>query len=166
MMPIKAALKPEGRAAVPALTAATVMTWSSTRSVIGLVIALSVPASLPDGTPFRERDLILALGALLVIGSILLQGLTLRPLVEWAALADPHEQEEEEQQARQAVNEAAKAPGEENADAFDAARQELMRLREQDRIGDETMAGIMRETDLSARAAENEPLPGAGPPQP
>jgi CPA1 family monovalent cation:H+ antiporter len=166
MMPISAALQPAGRVPVAALTAATVMTWSSTRSVIGLVIALSVPASLPDGTAFRERDLILALGTLLVIGSVLLQGLTLRPLVEWAALADPREHEEEEQHARQAMREAAQAPAEENADSFDAARQELMRLREQDRIGDETMVGMMRETDLTARAAENEPLPGAGPPQP
>jgi CPA1 family monovalent cation:H+ antiporter len=166
MMPIRAALKPEGRAAVPALTAATVMTWSSTRSVIGLVIALSVPAALPDGTAFRERDLILALGTLLVIGSVLLQGLTLRSVVEWAALADPREHEEEEQQARQAVREAAQAPSKENANSFDAARQELMRLREQDKIGDETMVGMMRETDLNARAAENDSLPGAGPPQP
>ena len=166
MMPIRAALKRQGRAAIPALTAATVMTWSSTRSVIGLVIALSVPASLPDGSSFPERDLILALSTFLVIGSILLQGLTLRPLVEWAALADPRELEEEEQQARQAVREAAQAPAEKNASSFDAARQELVHLREQDRIGDETMLGMMRETDLNARAAENEPLPGAGPPQP
>ena len=165
-MPIRAALNAQGRASSPALTAAMVMTWSSTRSVIGLIIALSVPATLADGTPFRERDLILALGTLLVIGSILLQGLTLRPLVNWAALAKPNEHEEEEQQACQAMNQAAQAPAEENEDAFDAARQELMRLREQDRIGDETMVGMMRETDLNARAAENDPLPGAGPPQP
>src|SRR3712207_8596157 len=35
---------------------AGVMSWASTRSVIGLVIALSVPAALPDGHPFAERD--------------------------------------------------------------------------------------------------------------
>lgn len=38
------------------------------------------------------------------------------------------------------------------------------RLREENKIGDETMVGMMRENDLTARAAENDPLPGAGPP--
>src|SRR3712207_9494280 len=55
---------------------AGVMSWASTRSVIGLVIALSVPAALPDGHPFAERDLILAVAAVMIVGSVLLQGLT------------------------------------------------------------------------------------------
>ena len=36
------------------------MAWSSTRSVIGLLVALSIPATSPDGSPFQERGLILA----------------------------------------------------------------------------------------------------------
>jgi NhaP-type Na+/H+ or K+/H+ antiporter len=57
--------------------AAGVMAWASTRSAIGLIIALSIPAALPDGRPFVERDLILVVAALAIVGSILLQVLTL-----------------------------------------------------------------------------------------
>ena len=41
-----------------------------------------------------------------------------------------------------------------------------MRLRERDRIGDEVLARMLRETDLTARAAEGDALPGAGSPNP
>ncbi|MDP9413611.1 MAG: hypothetical protein M3Q08_05860 [Pseudomonadota bacterium] len=50
--------------------------------------------------------------------------------------------------------------------AFDAVRHLLLRLRERDRIGDEVLARMMRETDLNARASEENALPSAGPPQP
>ncbi len=146
--------------------AATLMTWSSTRSVIGLLIALSVPATLPDGSPFRERDLILTVATLIVIGSVVLQGLSLRRLVDRAGLADPGEEEKEVEEARSAMRHAVETPRPENANAFDAVRHLLLRLRERDRIGDEVLARMMRETDLNARASEENALPGAGPPQP
>jgi CPA1 family monovalent cation:H+ antiporter len=41
-----------------------------------------------------------------------------------------------------------------------------VRLREEDRIGDERLVAMLRETDLLARAAEGGALPGAGPPNP
>jgi CPA1 family monovalent cation:H+ antiporter len=41
-----------------------------------------------------------------------------------------------------------------------------MHLREEDRIGDERLVAMLRETDLLARAAEGDALPGAGPPNP
>jgi CPA1 family monovalent cation:H+ antiporter len=66
--------------------AAGVMTWASTRSIVGLVLALSLPATLPDGRPFAERDLILVMAAFTIVGSIVVQGLTLRPAVRQAEL--------------------------------------------------------------------------------
>jgi CPA1 family monovalent cation:H+ antiporter len=146
--------------------AAAVMAWASTRSVIGLLIALSIPAALPDGRPFPERDLILVVGALLIIGSVLLQGLSLRVVVRRAALCDESEERREEDEARRAIVGAIKAPKDEHANGFDAARQALVALRERDRIGDEVLVRMLRETDLRARAAEGSALPGAGPPSP
>jgi NhaP-type Na+/H+ or K+/H+ antiporter len=146
--------------------AAGVMAWSSTRSVIGLVIALSIPATLPDGRPFPERDLILVVAALVIVGSVLVQGLTVRAVVTWANLADEEENEREQDLARRTAEEALASPGREHANGFDAARQALVRLREQDRIGDEVLVAMLRETDLVARASEGNALPGAGPPNP
>jgi CPA1 family monovalent cation:H+ antiporter len=145
---------------------AAVMAWSSTRSVIGIVVVLSVPEVLPDGGPFPERDLILVVGSITILGSVLLQGLTLNTSVTQAALADDAEQAREEAAAREAMNRAHADPGPEHANAFDAARQALLRLREQDKIGDELMIAMLRETDLSSRTAEGNALPGSGPPNP
>jgi NhaP-type Na+/H+ or K+/H+ antiporter len=151
---------------LPRAAAAAVMAWSSTRSVIGLVIALSIPATLPDGRPFPERDLILVVAALTIVGSILVQGLTLRAVVASARLCGEGDEEREEEEARRAMETAAASPGDEHANGFDAARQALLRLRERDRIGDEVLIRMLRETDLTARAAEGDALPGAGPPNP
>jgi CPA1 family monovalent cation:H+ antiporter len=142
---------------------AGVMTWASTRSVIGLVIALSIPATLPDGSPFAGRDLILALAALTIVGSVLLQGLTLGAAVRWSGLGQPDPAEGERQAAQEAVE---RARTEDGGSAFDAGRRAVLGLRAENRIGDEVAREMLRETDLRQRATEDSPLPGAGPPSP
>ena len=142
------------------------MAWSSTRSVIGLVLALSIPTILPDGNSYPDRDLILVVAALMIVGSVLAQGFTLRAAVEKSDLGDSEEEEREEGAARQAMEEAATAPKRAHANAFDAARQALLALRERNRIGDEVLTRMLRETDLTSRASEGDVLPGAGPPNP
>jgi CPA1 family monovalent cation:H+ antiporter len=134
--------------------AAAVMTWSSARSVIGLVIALAVPTSLTDGATFPERDLILVVAALAIVGSVLLQGFTLRAVVDKAGLGGEQEQTREESEARSAMEAAYASPDQRHANGFDAARQALLQLRKQNRIGDEVMVGMLRETDLKSRAVE------------
>ena len=147
-----------GRVAV-----AGVMTWASTRSVIGLVIALSVPAVLPDGRAFAGRDLILAVSSLTILGSVLLQGLTLGPLVRRARLGERGEVDAERREAREAIGRArAGAEG----SGLDAGRRTVLGLRAENRIGDEVAHEMLRETDLHQRATEESPLPGAGPPSP
>src|SRR5918912_2961342 len=88
------------------LAAAGVMAWASTRSVIALVIGLAIPATLPNGWPFPERDLILVVAALLVVGSVLLQGLSLRAVVWRAELCEEGEEQREEDAAKRAIAEA------------------------------------------------------------
>ena len=164
--PIAGALANRNDGGATRWTASAIMAWSSTRSVIGLVIALSIPPTLPDGRAFPERDLILVVAALVILGSVLLQGLTLRAAVGRAGLNDEQEQDREEETARRAMEAANASPRREHANGFDSARQALLRLREQNRIGDEVLISMLRETDLTARAAEGDALPGAGPPNP
>ncbi len=154
----------EAPATVPARAAvAGVMAWASSRSVIGLVIALSVPAALPDGRPFAERDLILAVAALLIVGSVLLQGLTLEAVVRRAGLGERAETEAERGAAQEAI---VRARAETGGSGFDAGRRAVLELRGENRIGDEVAREMLRETDLRQRATEESPLPGAGPPNP
>lgn len=141
------------------VASAGVMAWSSTRSVIGLLVVLSIPA---EGALAAERSLLLVVGSLVVIGSVLVQGLTLGPVVRRAALGTGDEARREEERAIRAGSEAARHEGP------DAARREALRLRERDSIGDETLNKVLREADLATRAAEGpaKALPGAGPPNP
>ena len=140
---------------------AAVMAWACSRSVIGLVVALSLPPSL------EHRGLVLVVAALLILGSVLLQGLTLRPAVGAAALSEEEEDKREEELATRAAKDAAEEAAEEE-DALCAARRALLGLRETDRIGDEVLRKMLREADLKARAAEGPAaaLPGAAPPNP
>ena len=153
----------ESAAGGPNTRAATaaVMAWACTRSVIGLVVALSLPPSLDD------RGLILVVAALLILGSVLLQGLTLRPAVGAASLGEEEEEKREEELATRAAQDAAEEAGDEE-DGLCAARRALLELRETDRIGDEVLRKMLREADLKARAAEGPAaaLPGAAPPNP
>ena len=145
-----------GRAPARAAVAG-VMTWASTRSVIGLVLALSVPAALPDGRPFPERDLILAIAAVLIVGSVLLQGLTLGAVVRRAGLGERAEAEAERQAAQEAM-EMARAGT--DGSGFDAGRRAVLELRGRNRIGDE----VARESSRTTwAAATREPAPGAVP---
>lgn len=159
----------DGPASTSPMKAAAVMSWASTRSVVGLIVALSVPSDLPGGRTFAEHDLVLVVAALMIVGSILLQGLTLRLAVHGAAINEQDEEGREVRLAERAMREAHPdaASGQSAViNDFDAERRALLRLRETDHIGDEVLRRMLRETDLRSRAAERSTLPGAGPPNP
>lgn len=58
-----------------------VVAWAGMRGVVSLAIAFSIPLTLHDGEPFPHRDLILFLTFTTVIGTLVVQGLTLPPLI-------------------------------------------------------------------------------------
>jgi CPA1 family monovalent cation:H+ antiporter len=54
-----------------------ILTWGGLRGGISLALALSIPAVARDGTPIPERDALLATTYIVVVFSILVQGLTM-----------------------------------------------------------------------------------------
>ncbi|MDG9721869.1 MULTISPECIES: Na+/H+ antiporter [unclassified Streptomyces] len=58
-----------------------VIGWAGMRGVVSLAIAFSIPLTMHDGEPFPERDLILFLTFTTVIGTLVVQGVTLPPLI-------------------------------------------------------------------------------------
>ena len=58
------------------------------RGIITLAAAFAIPATLPNGTPFPYRDLILLCAFAVVLGSLVLQGLTMKPLIRRMRLSD------------------------------------------------------------------------------
>lgn len=55
--------------------------WAGMRGVVSLAIAFSIPLSMNDRIPFPDRNLILFLTFTTVIGTLVVQGLTLPPLI-------------------------------------------------------------------------------------
>ncbi len=58
-----------------------VIAWAGMRGVVSLAIAFSIPMTMHGGEPFPERNLVLFLTFTTVIGTLVLQGLTLPTLV-------------------------------------------------------------------------------------
>jgi CPA1 family monovalent cation:H+ antiporter len=87
--------------------------WIGMRGADSLAGALAIPFLLPNGEPFPGRNLILLLTFCVIFGTLVLQGLTLAPLVRWLGIEDDHVTEKEESLARLKANEAALAHVEE-----------------------------------------------------
>jgi NhaP-type Na+/H+ or K+/H+ antiporter len=58
-----------------------VMAWSGMRGAVSLAAALAVPLTTQDGGPFPGRDLILFLTFSTILATLVLQGLTLGPII-------------------------------------------------------------------------------------
>ncbi len=57
--------------------------WSGMRGVVSLASALAIPLVLSDGKPFPHRDLILFITFAVILVTLVLQGLGLRPLIRY-----------------------------------------------------------------------------------
>ncbi|MFE9446833.1 Na+/H+ antiporter [Streptomyces sp. NPDC006739] len=67
----------------PTWRGAMVTGWAGMRGVVSLAIAFSIPLTVHGGAPFPQRNLILFLTFTTVIGTLVVQGLTLPPLIRF-----------------------------------------------------------------------------------
>ncbi len=65
-----------------------VIGWAGMRGVVSLAIAFSIPLTVHGGEPFPERNLILFLTFTTVIGTLVVQGVTLPPLIRLLKFPD------------------------------------------------------------------------------
>lgn len=71
----------------------TIVAWSGMRGVVSLAAALALPLTVIGGEPFPNRDLIIFLTFCVIFSTLVLQGLTLRPIICWLGLqSDSREQ--------------------------------------------------------------------------
>ena len=83
--------------------------WTGMRGVIALAAALSLPEVLANGQAFPQRNLIIFLAFSVIFVTLVLQGLTLPPLVRALGLAVEAGPNSEEEAARREILEAALA---------------------------------------------------------
>jgi len=86
-----------------------VVGWTGMRGVVALAAAIALPEALADGSPFPQRNLIVFLTFSVILVTLVLQGLTLPPLIRALGLAGAAGHESEEDEARKAMVEAALA---------------------------------------------------------
>ncbi|CAM5559643.1 Na+/H+ antiporter [Streptomyces xanthochromogenes] len=89
-------------------TAPVIVGWAGMRGVVSLAIAFSIPLTMADGSAFPARNLVLFLTFTTVIGTLVVQGLTLPPLIRLLKLPGRDTQAETLAEA-QAQSEASRA---------------------------------------------------------
>jgi Na+/H+ antiporter len=65
-----------------------ILGWTGMRGVVSLAAALSIPVQLADGSPFPQRNLILFITFIVILLTLVLQGLTLPYLIRKINLPD------------------------------------------------------------------------------
>ncbi len=110
-----------------------VIGWTGMRGVVALAAAISLPVMLDSGDPFPQRDMMLYLTFCVILVTLVLQGLTLPPLIRWLGLAGLAGRNTEEIEARRAMAEAALAylqqTREDASGQFEAMHDELITLQ-------------------------------------
>jgi CPA1 family monovalent cation:H+ antiporter len=115
--------------------AAAVVGWCGMRGIVTLAAALALPTGGAEGAAFPYRDLILFTAFAVVLGTLVVQGMTLRPLINRLQLRDDGSVEREVRLARVETLRAALAatvelPGEETASLLRRRYEVLLRRAE------------------------------------
>jgi CPA1 family monovalent cation:H+ antiporter len=83
------------------------LSWAGMRGAVSLAAALSIPLVTDAGAPFPHRDLIIFLTFAVILGTLVVQGLTLPGLIRLLRIEPDTSEEEENAQARISAAEAA-----------------------------------------------------------
>lgn len=72
----------------------TIVAWSGMRGIVSLAAALALPLAIRASEPFPNRDMIIFITFCVIFSTLVVQGLTLRPLVRWLGVKAVHGDEE------------------------------------------------------------------------
>jgi len=84
----------------PGLRPVLIVGWTGLRGVVSLAAALTLPMETGTGLPFPYRNLILLITFAVILGTLVLQGLSLRPLIRLLRIPRDHSGETEQLEAR------------------------------------------------------------------
>ena len=118
---------------LPTLKSSFIIGWTGMRGVVALAAAISLPEVLSDGSPFPQRNLIIFLTFCVIFVTLVLQGLTLPPIIRRLGLAGAGGVDLEEDKARREMIEAAlaylEAACESDSSEFESVYRELMQVQ-------------------------------------
>jgi len=174
---------------MPPWRSIALVSWTSMRGIVSLAAALALPLTLADGSPFPFRSEILVITMVVIVMTLVVQGLTLAPLIRWMRFTPETAHHAEADLARrettrraiETLDDLAREPGVDTRDVewlkremkerlaesahrggsaagrhklrlatIAAQRRMLVRLRNEDAIGDEVLRELEQELDLEA----------------
>jgi monovalent cation/hydrogen antiporter len=91
----------------PPFSRPLVISWAGLRGAVSLAAALALPLRTDTGAPFAQRDLIVFLAFCVIVGTLVVQGLSLPALIRLTGLEDDGSAEHEDAKARIHAAEAA-----------------------------------------------------------
>ena len=101
--------RPEQRARRASAGARVVMAWSGMRGAVSLAVALALPLTTAAGEPFPHRDLIIFLTFVVILVTLVVQGLSLPAVIRHSGVSDGGAEQDEETRARLVATKAALA---------------------------------------------------------
>lgn len=81
----------------PGLKPPFILGWAGMRGVVSLAAAFSIPLYMDDGTAFPQRNLILFITFIVILTTLLVQGLTLPYIIKAFNITDRHQSMSEEE---------------------------------------------------------------------
>ena len=121
----------------PSWRAVAVIGWAGLRGGDTLVMVLAVPYRTVSGTPFPGRETVVAVGLAVIFVTLVLQGLTLRPLIRTLEIPRDDSVEAEERHAR--------------LEAARAAEKRLEELAEREQLPADALAYLREDIKLRTR---------------
>jgi Na+/H+ antiporter len=85
---------------MPSWQAMFVIGWTGLRGIVSLAAAMALPLQLPDGSPLPFRSEIVLITFVVIFCTLVLQGLSLAPIIQWLGLPVDDEAQREEVRAR------------------------------------------------------------------
>jgi monovalent cation/hydrogen antiporter len=102
-LPILANPTRRARDPYPSWRPVAIVSWCGMRGIVSLAAALALPLALPDGSPFPSRNLVIFLAFAVIFFTLVVQGLTLAPLIKLLGQGTDWSPVEEEHLARAAM---------------------------------------------------------------
>jgi CPA1 family monovalent cation:H+ antiporter len=92
---------------LPPLRHIFIVGWTGMRGVVSLAAAIALPQTLANDAPFTQRNMIIFLAFSVILVTLVLQGLTLPPLIRTLGIAGSSDPHPEEKEARRVILQAA-----------------------------------------------------------
>lgn len=142
------------REAKPSWQQVAIIGWAGMRGVVSLAGALALPNELPNGQPFPARDLILFITFIVILITLVVQGLTLPVIVEALNVREQIDEKHEERKLRRTMALQVITHLEANHSAGSVHDDVLSYVKNEYELKINELSGMLRASDNAQRPAE------------